>query len=130
MLVFEELADAGEGVNLTYWFVRAEAEDTREAQGVSTLVAVGFHHIVEGDFEDNVRFDEDAVSAIFDGVLLEPLSEFGDLDVSQARVGFADIEKAGAGFALADGEGVIAQDGGALAVSVLDAGNDYVEGSE
>src|SRR5215470_16482258 len=62
-----------EGVGFVRRLVGTEADDSREAQGVSAFVAVGFHHVVERHLEHDLRFDLAAESLIVEGVLQEPL---------------------------------------------------------
>ena len=96
----------------------------RKAQRIPALVSVRLHHVVEGDFQNDFRFDDQAEALIFDGVFQEPLSHLGDLDVGQAGIRFADVEQF---FSIAHGEGVVAQHSDALAVAVLDRRDHHVE---
>ena len=63
---------------------------------------------------------------------LQEVGQLGDLGIGDAGVGFADVEQfAGAGeVGAAHGEGVVAEQAGALAVAVLGAGDDDVERGE
>ena len=109
--------DAGEGVDFGEGFVGAEAEDAGEAQGEAAGVARTAHDVVEGDFEDDERLDGAEVALIFEGVGFEEFGEVGDLGVGDAGVGFADVEEFSVGrIGAADGEGVVAEQAGALAV--------------
>jgi len=65
---------------------------------------------------------------VFEGVGFEPGGELEDFGVGYTGVGFAYVEE----FAVRvlDGEGVVAEQTGALAVPVLGTGDDYVEGGQ
>jgi len=91
-------------------------------------VAGAAHDVVEGDFEDAEGFDGAEVAVVFEGVGLEPSGEFEDFGVGDAAVGFAYVQE----FAVwaADGERVVGEQAGALAVAILGACNDDVEGGE
>ena len=123
-----DLFDALDGIDLFQRLVGADAEDAGEAEGEAAGVAGAAHDVVEGDFEDDEGLDGAEVAAVFEGVELEELGEFGDLDVGDAGVGFADVEE----FAVevADGEGVVGEELGAAAAAVFGAGDDDVEGAE
>ena len=67
---------------------------------------------------------DQAEALIFDGVFQKPLRHLGDLDIGQAGIRFADVDQS---FAIAHGEGVVAQYSDALAVAVLDRRDHHVE---
>ena len=91
-------------------------------------VAGAAHDVVEGDFEDDEGLDGAEVALVFEGVGFEECGKVGDLGVGDTGVGFAYVEEFAVG--AADGEGVIAEQAGALAVAVLGSGDDDVEGGE
>jgi len=127
VLRIENFADAGEGVDFSDGLVWAEADDAREAQGEAAVVAVGALNIVEGDLEDDGGFDVALEAAVFGGVLEKILSEFTDLDIREAGVGFANVDET---TVVSHGEGVIGEQTAALAVAVFGDGDDDVEGGE
>ena len=53
----EKGGDGGEGVDVGSGFVGAKADDARKAESIATRVAIRFLDVVEGDFEDDERFD-------------------------------------------------------------------------
>ena len=67
------------------------------------------------------------VAVVDEGVGFEEGGHGGDFLVGEAGVGFADVFQGLVGIVgVADGEGVVAEDVGAAAVAVLDAGDDYI----
>ena len=73
MLLFEDFADTLKRINLRDRLVRAQAQDAWESQGVSALVAVRLHHIVEGDLEHDFWIDGAIKAMIFASMRFEPL---------------------------------------------------------
>ena len=98
-----------------------------KAQRKAAVVPVGPHDGVERDFQHDLRFHLAHESMIHQGVCGEPRGEFRDFLVGQSRVGFADIEQL---FAVADGEGVVAEHAGTLAMAELGGSHDHVERSQ
>ena len=92
-------------------------------------MAGAFADGVEGDFEDDEGVDFDAVAGLREGGGEEFVGEGGDFEVGEAGVGFADGGES-AGFFIAHGEGVVAQDAAPFAVAVFHGGDDDIECGE
>ena len=127
VLGVKKLRHSVESVDLFHRLVGAESQDAGEAERVAAIVAIALHHVVEGDFDDDFRLDNQLAAVGFQGVIEEPLGHGEDFFVREAAVGFADIAQA---FAISHGEGVVAQNGGATSVAVLDSGHDDIQGGQ
>ena len=123
--------DTGEGVDFGDGLVFSDSQNSWEAEGEAAGVAGGAHDVIEGDFEDNEGLDSAEVAVVDEGVGFEEGGQGGDFLVGEAGVGFANVFEGLVGIVgVADGEGVIAEDVGAAAVTVFDAGDDYIQGGE
>ena len=127
VLRLEDFADAGECVDLSDGFVWTQAQDTRKAEGKAAVVAVGALNVVEGHLENDGGFDITLKTAVFGGVLQKILGQLANLDIGEARVGFADIEQPAV---VTDGKCVIGQEAAALAMTVFGDGDDDIERGE
>ena len=83
--------------------------------------------LVEGHFDDRVRYHRADAAVVVDGVVLEILRHLGDLFVGQPGVGLADAQKA---LAVADRERVVGKHTAALAVSPFHRRHDHVQGAQ
>src|SRR5712672_331301 len=124
MLRVKDFADTGERINVADRFVRPQTHDSGEAQGETAVMACGTLNIVEGDFEADGGFDIALRPAGCGGVVQEVLGERANLDVGQARIGFANIDEPAI---VAYGKGVVGKQAAALAVTVFGDGDDDIE---
>src|SRR5258708_7400968 len=123
-------------VNFSYGIERADlirvlvgtdAQNARKAQSKAAGVAIRAHHVVECYFQHDLGFHGAAEALVVDGMLQKPLCHLGDFGVGQAGIGFTHVEQL---VSIADGEGVIAEHAGALAVSPLDSGDDNIKSGQ
>ena len=82
---------------------------------------------VKSDLKDRVRFDGVNVAVFLEGPLFEMSGEFLDLDIRETRIGLPDNAEF-AGFFIADGESVVAQNMRPFPVSLLRFDDDDIEG--
>ena len=125
----KQAAAGGEGVDVGFGFVAAQADDSRKTEGESRIVARAFADGIEGDFENDARFDLEPVAFFGNHQTEEFVGEFGDFVVGEAGVGFAERGELVGGF-VAQGEGVVAQDASPFAVAVFDGGYHDIESGE
>src|SRR4051794_33965117 len=90
-------------------------------------MAARFHDGVERHFQNNLGFHFPVEAVVGSGVRHEPLGHVRDLAIGESVIGLANVDEL---VAVVDGEGVIAENACALAVSELDRGDYYVEGGE
>ncbi len=83
-----------------------------------------FLDVVEGDFQDDERFDGSNMAVIFDGVTQEKIGVLADFGVRKAGIGFADVQEC---VSVADGESVIRKNFVAFSVTVFDGGDDDIQ---
>ena len=127
MLGIKDVPDTRERIDLGDRLVRPQTNNSGEAQGETAVVAFRALNIVEGYFKDDGRLHVALIAAIFCGVLQKVLGKLANLDVAQARVGFANIDQPDV---VAHGKGVIGEQAATLAMSVFGNGNDYIEGGQ
>src|SRR3989449_5269245 len=123
-LTSSDLPDGLDGVDLGDGLVRPQADDPRKTHRVSGIVSLARLDLVEGHFDDRVRYHRADAAVVVDGVVLEILRHLGDLFVGEPGVGLADIQEA---LTVADREGVVREDPPTFAVSPFHGRDDDVE---
>src|SRR2546425_12292717 len=93
-LATRDLPHGLQGVDLGDGLVRPQADDPRKTHRVSGLVSLARLDLVEGHFDDRVRYHRADAAVVVDGVVLEILRHLGDLFVGEPGVGLADIQEA------------------------------------
>lgn len=76
LLGFKDLSNPLDAVGVFGQFVRPQAHDARKTQGVTAVVSIGLHHVVERDFQNDLRLDQQAHALIFERMLDEPPGHF------------------------------------------------------
>src|SRR6266404_5469042 len=127
VLGVKDFADTRESIDVGDRLVRPQTQDSREAQGETAVVAFRALNIVKGDFQDDGGLDIALEPAVFGGVIQEVLGEFANLDVGQARIGFADVDQAAV---VAHGKGVVGKQTTAFAVTVFGDSDDDIESGQ
>lgn len=92
-------------------------------------MAITFLNRIEGDFDDNGRFNFDAVSLARRCQILELCGKVFNLDICQARIRLSYGQEFVAGF-VAYGEGIVAEHFASASMSVFDGDDDHIEGSK
>ena len=105
VLGVKKLRDSVEGVDFFHRLVGAKAQDARETERVATIMSIALHNVIEGDFDDDFRLDDQLAAVGFHSVFEEPLGHGEDFFICKSAVGFADVAQVSA---IAHGEGVIA----------------------
>jgi hypothetical protein len=79
-----------QGIDVRGGLVAADGVDAGEAHGEAGVVALRGLDRVEGDLEDEVRFDVMLAAFLRKGVALEVGRKFLDLGIGESGVGLAD----------------------------------------
>ena len=74
----DELLNRLKRVDFVHVFIRAQPENSGEAERVTALVPLGFLNPIEGHFNHSLRFDQadSAVREFLNGMIGKPLSHF------------------------------------------------------
>src|SRR5579864_4823542 len=104
--------------------IRTQSYNSWKAQGVSALVTIRPHDVVESDFQNDLRLDLAPEPLVIDGVLEEPLRHLGDFGVGQSRIRFPYVHEP---LSIAHRKGVIAQNVNALAMPPLYGSHHHIQ---
>ena len=83
-----------------------------------------FHHVIERDFQHDLRLNYQPQTVIFQRVLQKPFRHFRDFRIGQPRISLSNIDQL---FFIPHRERVIAEHPDALAMAVFDGSHDDIE---
>src|ERR1051326_6116000 len=80
-------------IDLRNGLIRPDTHNTREPQRVAARVAIALLDAIESHFKYYRRLDETEPAIVLNGVLLEELRHFGNLNVGEPGICFPDIQE-------------------------------------
>lgn len=72
------LADRLDRVRFGRRLIRPQANDPGKPQRIAAFMAIGFHHVVKSDFEDDFWFHDKPEALVFPRVLEKPSGHLSD----------------------------------------------------
>ncbi len=124
MLLREQFVDPLQCVDFADHLVRPRTHDARKPQRISAFVAFGFLYVVEGHFNDQLRFDNPTEALIFERMFEKEFCVLRDFNVRKSRVGFADVEQS---FAVTYGKGDVGEHFVAFTMAVFRRGDGHIQ---